>query len=306
MATAAALPISGGALHSEAAKLTAKLEGEHHLEGLRNEGLLGLRRAVRITVRPLDGSTPKKGEKVVHLIRHGQGFHNLFSDLWKEFGQKVDITDPKNPYNRPEVLDPPLTAIGRQQAQALQPLTKRLTGVQLVVVSPLRRAVETSLLAFPHLLHAAESDGGLQDEKKKVFLGREECHEEVHSNICDMRRPLSEIKAEFPMVDWSEILEEEDPVWDGGKRESGRSVSDRAYAFMLWLRARPEVEVAIGTHSAWLFNLLNTVMDCSADPRLAEWFLTGELRSVLVAFDDQQEMVCSVEEPKAKCLKTTP
>jgi len=95
--------------------------------------------------------------------------------------------------------------------------------------------------------------------------------------------------------------------FDPDRRESARSVSDRAYSFMLWLRDRGEREIAVATHSAWLFTLLNTVVDCR-ESDLSNWlppagnatsrrasrpglrFLTGELRSVIVSFTDLDEM----------------
>merc|ERR1712008_183405 len=115
-----------------------------------------------------------------------------------------------------------------------------------------------------------------------------DAHEQGHANVCDKRRPLREVKAEFPMVNWSGIHDEEDPVYSFESPETGRQCSDRAYRFMLWLRKRPEAEVAVGTHSAWLFSLLNTVVEC-ADKDLALWFLTGELRSLVISFDGEEE-----------------
>ena len=57
--------------------------------------------------------------KIVHFLRHGQGFHNLMADLaaasgkeWQQFKKS-----PNNPYTMPEILDAPLTQKGRQQAQ---------------------------------------------------------------------------------------------------------------------------------------------------------------------------------------------
>ena len=38
---------------------------------------------------------------------------------------------------------------------------------------------------------------------------------------------------------------------------------------MRWVRARPESEIIVATHSAWLFTLLNTVIEAdSSDLRL--------------------------------------
>ena len=55
---------------------------------------------------------------------------------------------------------------------------------------------------------------------------------------------------------------------------------------MRWVRDRPESEIIVATHSAWLFTLLNTVIE-SDGADLASWFLTGELRSVIVSFEDR-------------------
>mmetsp|Transcript_114840 Transcript_114840/g.335893 ORF Transcript_114840/g.335893 Transcript_114840/m.335893 type:complete len:304 (+) Transcript_114840:53-964(+) len=278
-------------LISETARKTAKLESEHNLQVLRKEGLLGLKRPLTIVASPHPaGSEVPSGKKVVHLIRHGQGFHNLLSDLWKDFGRTVDPTAKGegaadvNPYDRPEVLDPPLTSIGRRQAQALQPQTERLQGLELIVVSPVRRATETALLAFAPRLAAPQCGG----QRAVPLLGNEDCAERKHANICDKRRPMSEVKSEFPMVNWSLVTEEEDPIYSSTVPEAWRSVSDRGYKLLLWLRDRPEKEVAIATHSAWLFALMNTVLACT-DPALAEWFQTGELRSVALEFVNGEE-----------------
>merc|ERR1712226_1752681 len=60
--------------------------------------------------------------KIVHFVRHGQGFHNLLADIYTAQGKEwtqFKIED-DNPYVRDELLDAPLTDKGRKQAQALQ------------------------------------------------------------------------------------------------------------------------------------------------------------------------------------------
>eukprot|EP00971_Amphidinium_carterae_P266496 5286541-Amphidinium_carterae.1 len=93
-------------------------------------------------------------------------------------------------------------------------------------------------------------------------------------NLCDKRRPLTDIRRDFPHVDFSLFKDEEDPNWSDEKREDPKNVSDRCYDFCLWLKERPETEVVVATHSAWLFTLFNTVLECST-PELTDWFLTG-------------------------------
>lgn len=275
-ATAALSPDSK--FYSASAMKTAQIEGDQHYEELKRAGVLNIRRGVIIRARAPDGLPLKGEERIVHLIRHGQGFHNLLGDLYRDFGRTVDSTGGDgvgegNPYTRPEIVDSPLTAVGRDQAKGLRVATRALSGIKLVVVSPLQRAVQTAALAMPHLKH------------KVPWVGHPAVQETSGKNTCDRRRDRSEIKDDFPWVDWSLLRSEVDDVFDPAQREAWRSVSDRAYDFLLWLRERPEREVAVATHSAWLFTLLNTVVKCDQD-RLATWFLTGELRTVILSFED--------------------
>lgn len=265
-------------LYSESAKATARIEASQHLAELERQGVLGIKRGVKIrATRWAPDSKIPQGAKVIHLIRHGQGFHNLLGDLYRDFGRSVDSTGTgkgENPYARPELLDPPLTAIGREQAKALRDKTKELP-VDLVTVSPLARAVQTAQLAMPHLR-------GREDRAK--WIAHPDVAETSGANICDRRRDKAEIMDDFPFVDFQLIESEQDDKWTE-IREEARSVSDRGFNFLLWVRQREEVHVAVATHSAWLFTLLNTCITCE-DPELNTWFLTGELRSLVVQYED--------------------
>ena len=45
-------------------------------------------------------------------------------DIYRDFGRSVDSTGASltdSPYVRPELLDPPLTALGRDQVKSLRP-----------------------------------------------------------------------------------------------------------------------------------------------------------------------------------------
>lgn len=154
-------------------------------------------------------------------------------------------------------------------------MTAELDGIDIVVVSPLLRAVQTAQLAMPQL------------KTSVPWVGHPDVAENSGKNTCDKRRLKSEIQDDFPLIDWTLLTSEEDDYW-GPTRESARSVSDRGHAFLLWLRARSETQVAVATHSAWLFTLLNTCITCD-DPELASWFMTGELRSLVLQYEDGPE-----------------
>mmetsp|Transcript_8067 Transcript_8067/g.24115 ORF Transcript_8067/g.24115 Transcript_8067/m.24115 type:complete len:349 (+) Transcript_8067:112-1158(+) len=267
-------------MHSASAMATARIEGDQHYAELQRQGVLNIKRQIVIKGRTPDGSPLEDNEKLVHLVRHGQGFHNLLGDLYRDFGRTVDSTGQDtddNPYTRPEIEDSPLTAVGRAQARGLRTTVQMLPGIELVVASPLRRAIETAAIGFQSL------------RKRVKWIGHPGCQETSGVNICDRRRPASEIREDFPWVDWRLLKDEHDMFFDPDRRESARSVSDRAYSFMLWLRDRGEREIAVATHSAWLFTLLNTVVDCR-ESDLSNWFLTGELRSVIISWTDRDEM----------------
>ena len=112
-----------------------------------------------LPVTPVDGTL--RNIKMIHFIRHGQGFHNLLADLatesgvtWQQF-EKTNTIDPSlpnnNPYMHPDVLDAPLTELGRKQAQYLHyEMIQNNTPIDCVFVSPHCRTLQTGLIAFRH------------------------------------------------------------------------------------------------------------------------------------------------------------
>jgi broad specificity phosphatase PhoE len=104
---------------------------------------------------------------IVHCVRHAQGVHNLS-------------------HANHHLLDPELTPLGEEQARALGARFPALENIQLILSSPLRRAIQTALLAFPSQV----GDGGLQ-----VVAWPEV--QEASDLICDTGRDLLDIKAEF-------------------------------------------------------------------------------------------------------------
>lgn len=285
-------------LHDARALESVRIESELFAERLRAAGLLPLPsaeegvRALRVYAAA-DGSVGSgtrqalaAGEKRVHFIRHGQGFHNLLADLYREMGKKFDAQSgagaADNPYCRPEVLDSPLTELGRSQARALQPAAQRLAP-ELVVVSPLTRATQTALIGFAHLVEGSTT--------AVPFVAHEGCHEIAGVHTCDRRRALTELRRDFPQVDYAQAgIAEEDPLWSEHDRETLQCLAARCCEFMVWLRSRPEREIAVASHFAWLFTLLNAVVVCD-EPRLCAGFRTGELRSLVLRFEDSASQV---------------
>ena len=226
-----------------------------------------------------DGTTRSK---IVHFQRHGQGYHNLLGDILRDAGVNPDIDskDPSiNPWIRPEIVDAPLTETGKWQCEQQRSVASNL-NLELVVVSPLARTIQTAKLSFVDYYGSPLIP----------WIAHEACREEMGVLTCNKRRPLSQIMAEFPDLQYNEMTEQ-DTLWNAASRESHLSKSERIYDFLVnFIAQREEFNIAVVTHSAWLFHTLNAVVDCGNDLCLASWFLTGEIRSVKLTFSSSSAL----------------
>ena len=218
--------------------------------------------------------------KIIHFQRHGQGYHNLICDMWRELDRPIDFdsSDPNlNPVVRPEFLDPPLTALGMQQCSSQRDLCSGMSP-ELVIVSPMLRCIQTAKLSF-------------RDHVSTVpWVSHEGCREELGLLVGNKRRCIDDITADYPEIDFSEIEHNEDVLWEayGDRRETLLEKSERIYEFLTeYVRKREEKEITIVCHSAYLFTLLNGVMDIE-DDQLRSWFLTSEVRSLQMTFVDRE------------------
>lgn len=210
--------------------------------------------------------------KKVHFIRHAEGYHNVAT---KETGSNDCLLRGDKPANDHHLYDSRLTTKGIQQAIDLKHYlanrpsgSRSFTAFDLVVVSPLTRTCETALHIFgkprepgvPAFLAKGDAPAGTPELAAGInvppprFLVREECRERWGHYVCDGRRKISEISAEFPNFDFSELIHDEDEFYTD-ERESDEHCCDRAVKFLEWLNQRPEKCIAVVTHSSFLRHL---------------------------------------------------
>lgn len=233
---------------------------------------------VRCKAVPDDHAVQETGKKAapsqkVHFIRHGEGHHNVAQREWRD---RPDWDGTSEPYTLDsdgdwKFIDALLTEKGMGQARDLHSRTEALRP-ELLVTSPMRRALQTGLLAFePHV-----SNDGLK------VLAHELCHERAGKHTCDKRLPKADLASLFPAVDFEILDSEEDPFWgDGSTREDLPSLANRAARFLEWLVSRPERHLAVAAHSAFLLALFNAAMECDCEATRSH-FATGEMRTVLL------------------------
>uniref|UniRef100_A0A6T6LAC5 Phosphoglycerate mutase n=2 Tax=Rhodosorus marinus TaxID=101924 RepID=A0A6T6LAC5_9RHOD len=211
----------------------------------------------------------RSGEKILHLIRHGQGSHNL--DAIMQNSPCVCATSGRAYccYNKHEHVDARLTDLGREQASSL---SERGLVPELILVSPLTRTLQTATLAFP--------------ENKIPMVVKEDIREVLGLHECDRRGKISEVRKNFHYPTFGEELDEEDLRFKSyyPELEPHEHVWKRGTSILDWIAERPEKELALVTHSGFLRRFIVGSVACYDDDLKRPW-KTGEARSVVVTFD---------------------
>ena len=165
----------------------------------------------------------------VVLIRHGQ---STFNAHYEATG-----TDPGH-------VDARLTEIGHQQAAAARQRMAGFPRPELVISTPLTRALQTTLAIF----------GGTG-----IPVDVTSHHREQLESFCDVGRTPAELAAEFPGLAFDHL---DDPWWHNGPIDDrGLPVephavfSERVTSFAQWLAAHPSATVAVVGHGTFFRHL---------------------------------------------------
>lgn len=189
--------------------------------------------------------------KKVIFVRHGQSTYNLGcidprtgkSHWMLRGGPTGDMSMVEEDY-----IDAPLTKKGVDQALGLRDRLKRKFDINLVVCSPLDRAIATAINAI--------------GETKVPMVALDEVREMVFENaMCCKRGAISDKSKQYPNVDFSYIQKENDTdvYFDSlkGQREPIPMVQGRLKKFLSWVSAREETTIVVFCHGA-LINTLYT------------------------------------------------
>jgi broad specificity phosphatase PhoE len=231
----------------------------------------------------------------VHFISIAEGRHNVAireaaaesaGNLMEQSEEFLLRETYKSASSHP-LHDARLTKKGARQAEKLRDMLahrpsggRPFTAFDLVIVSPLTRALETAEIIFGK---TPGTYAGVELPPPRVLV-REECRERYGRYVCDGRRSVRELWDEFPMFDFSEMPCDEDRVHTDD-REPGVEVRERALRLLEWLNARPERCIAVVTHSEFLRHLFGQFGDTlHAEDRtcLQRTGANSELRSVVL------------------------
>ncbi|KAJ1626302.1 histidine phosphatase superfamily [Pavlovales sp. CCMP2436] len=221
--------------------------------------------------------------KRVMLVRHGHTEMNAFI-------HRLNIVARLTPgFEDPMMIDTRLTETGERQAegagrtlQVAHDMLEPGGRVQLVVCSPLTRALKTAELAFAH------AGGNVPRIVHPLCAERR-----WHGSDLGRERPV--LEREFPGCDFSLLpsrgswgyARESEPEThpEGGPipEESEPAFIARMQAFHAWLDSRPEQRIAVVTHWGVIYALSGVpvpncdVLDCRFEElRPGDHFLEGE------------------------------
>lgn len=205
----------------------------------------------------------QSGDKIIHFVRHAEGEHNV-----------AGREDPLKGYLRPELEDAVLTKDGIDQCKQLHSLTQdKLQSVELLVVSPMNRTIQTAMHSFPQLVN------------KLPWIAVENVREQTGLHPCDRRKPISVHKTTYNHVNFDHIASNEDPIYSKYiLREPDNDVAARGREFIKWLKQRPEKEIIVVTHSAYLRHLFNKVLDIESESDRAH-YQNCEMRTYILRAD---------------------
>ncbi len=172
------------------------------------------------------------------------------------------------------IPDPALTDLGfgeqcDQLAKYLQNEEPLARQIELIVVSPMRRTMQT----------AQQGLGWLMKKGVPVILRAE--FQENSSKPCDTGTAISVMEKEWPQFDWSTV----DPIYPantGLYEFSKNGLIQRGIEARKWLYNRPEKVLAVVSHAGFLRTSLCHKMFDNADFRIFDFGDADEANPSLI------------------------
>ena len=265
----------------------------------------------------LNAPTPERcaRNKTLLLLRHAEGHHNadeVKAELEQRWRQSPRWAELRRQHGIAWMLleevsgrkyhDPLLTRKGRQQCRNLHThLHGDLSSaaVDLVAVSPMRRTIQTALLALPSL-EAAATSFGIDGPAPPPIVATDLLRERVGICMCDSRLRVSELRSFFgrlaanASIDFGEVDEEDTPFLLGASETGGAdqatatpegaaraaaALDARAARALDWLMSRPDDQqrIALVSHRHFLEALTRRLPSASHEP-----FENAEARTLLL------------------------
>ena len=164
--------------------------------------------------------------KNLYLIRHGHSLHN---ELFHKIGLQA--------FRIPATIDSPLTNEGHLQSIELGNTWSKKREIDLVLVSPLTRTLDTAMNIF------GDTDIPMISEE---FLREYPIGEDT----CNKRSSLTHLKNKYPKIKFN-LETDLDTLWTQDYRETIDELEQRLDEMVKYLHGRKEKNIAIVGHSSY-------------------------------------------------------
>jgi broad specificity phosphatase PhoE len=166
--------------------------------------------------------------KTLYCIRHGLSLHNK---LYHKHGSKT--------FYDSDYVDTMLLPEGKQQARILGETWDEINNIELVIVSPLKRTLETAVNIF--------------EDIDVPIIALEICREfPMGLHTCNKRSNKEELELLYPRVNFDNILSNKDDLWNDKKEESIDSLNSRITLVKKYIKNRPEKNIAFVNHAGFI------------------------------------------------------
>jgi len=166
--------------------------------------------------------------KTLYCIRHGEALHN---ELYKIKGSQVF-------YNK-DYIDTVLTPKGETQSLDLGKYWLNKNEIELVIVSPLKRTLQTAYNIF-------------KDTDIPIISLEFTREYPMGLHTCNKRSNLEELKILYPTIDFSTIFENKDMLWNNKREETIGELNLRIGELYYYINNRPEKKIAFVNHSSFI------------------------------------------------------
>ena len=164
--------------------------------------------------------------KILHLVRHGHSLHN---ELFHKIGVQA--------FRIPLTIDSPLTQEGHLQSIELGQSWQNKKEIELVLVSPLTRTLETCMNIF--------------GDTEIPIISQEFLREyPIGEDTCNKRSSMTSLNNRFPKIEF-QLDVDQDTLWKEDYRENMIELEQRLEKMITYLQKRPEKNIAIVGHSSF-------------------------------------------------------
>jgi broad specificity phosphatase PhoE len=166
--------------------------------------------------------------KNIYCIRHGIAEHNM---NYLKYGSST--------FYDPQFVDTSLVQEGFNQAKQLGETWKDIDTIELVIVSPLKRTLQTACEIFK--------------DKQVPMIALEYVREfPLGKHTCNKRSSKDMLVAKYSHINFDSLQSNQDDIWMSHREETIEELNLRIQKLKEFIASRSETNIALVNHSSFI------------------------------------------------------